>query len=156
MQLSAYRHYYSITLITLLANVFGQYVGLAYLPLLPAIHVSFTISQNIAQLIVPCYLGGFAVAQIISGFISDTISRRKTFCIGITMTFVGAVIFIQSSQFSLLLLRFFLQAAGVGFIIPTTDAIVRDTFTDNKETTLFGLINLAVAVGAIVAPSLVV
>lgn len=143
-----------LLLILFVSTVFGQFVGIAYIPVLPAIHHAFDVSTDIIQYSISFYLAGFAFTQIFSGFLSNHFGRRKIFLIGILITVIGAIICAEATRAVYVLSSFFLQACGVGCMVPITNTIVNDVFEEHIGGHIFTFINVAMAIGGICAPIL--
>lgn len=143
-----------IMMVLLLTSIFDQIIGLAFYPLLPSMHKNLHISHNAIKFVVPCYLTGFALTQIIAGFLSDQFGRRYIFLSGLLITAVSALLCSMADDLIILMIGFFGQAMGVGFIVPIQNAVVRDVYDEKRESQIFGIINIALAIGGISAPIL--
>ncbi len=152
--MEAIKQHINLLLILFVSTVFGQFVGIAYIPILPAIHRSFLVSTNLIQYSISVYLAGFAFTQIFAGFLSNHFGRRKLFLVGILITIIGALICAEMQSASLILLSFFLQACGVGCMVPIMNTIVNDVFEEHIGGHVFMFINVAMAIGGICAPIL--
>lgn len=149
-----FEHSHLVTIL-FLSTLFGQFIGMAYLPLLPSIQHSLHIkSVDQIQLAMSFYLAGFLVPQLVAAYVSDFIGRRLIFLIGISLSTFAVLLEGFSWFLAAFFLLLFLTASGIGFVTTMNGAIVRDTFSKKHSPHIFAMINFAVGAGGIAAPLL--
>lgn len=147
-------HYKSakVMVVLLIASVFDQLVGLAFYPLLPDLQDSLQATHDGIKFLVPCYLSGFIFAQIMVGFLSAQFGGRHIFLAGLLVVSCSALICSMANTLDTLLIGFFGQAVGIGFVLPLQNSIVRHIYKGKQEARIFGITNIALCVGGIFAP----
>lgn len=142
-----------ILLILFLSTLFGQFAGLSYLPILPAIQYGLHVkSHHVVQLALTFYLSGFLIPQLFAAHISDIVGRRKVFLIGLSLATIAIFCASLSPYIILLFIFLFGTASGIGLVTSINNAIVRDTFSEDQATHIYGLITFALTIGGIIAP----
>lgn len=87
--------------------------------------------QQTQQIITLMFLG-MALGQFIYGPIADSIGRKPTIAIGITLFLIGNIISLNAQTLEILLLGRFLQGVGVASPRIITMSIVRDCVSGNQ------------------------
>lgn len=126
--------------------MFPQIVETIYSPALPLIAHHFLVSQEDASQTISLYFIAFAVGIIVWGFLCDSLGRRYTVLIALTLYILASLIALFSTKFSLLLsARMFMAfSAAIGSIGAQT--IMRDLFTGEKLRHVFVHVGLALAI----------
>ena len=119
-----------ITLATITA--LGPLSMQIYLPALPAIQDSFSVSSWQAQLVFSAPLAAIAISSLIYGPASDRFGRRPVLFIGLTIFLLGSVICAVSTSIWILILGRIVQAIGGASGMVINRAIIRDLF--DRET----------------------
>lgn len=122
--------------IALLAVVacLSQFGSDIYTPSIPAIATSLQTSLSLVQFSLAIYMIGVAIAQLVSGPISEGYGRRYPLIIGLVLMFVGGMICVGAHSITALLIGRFIQGLGGGVISALWRSIVRDQFHGKEMT----------------------
>ena len=121
-------------------------------PILPILDRSFDVSLQSLQFGVSAYVLGLAAMQPISGYLADTIGRRRVLLSGF-LVFIGASICLAlASEFWLIIVLRFVQAAGVSVGTVVARAVARDVLDEKQVLRAFSAISAAMGVSPIFAP----
>lgn len=109
---------------------------------------------NRRQLVIPAYMLGFGLLQLVFGPLADRFGRRKPLLAGLAVYCLAALsAFIVPDFQSLVLLRF-LQGAGAAASAVIAIAVVRDTYVGDQMAKTLSLVFMVLMVSPILAPSL--
>jgi len=121
-----------VTLVALLMALVSVTINM----LLPAFHNITTDFQlkdkNQIQLSISLLYLGLGVSQLFYGALSDSIGRKPTIYIGLTLFILGCTISYQSNNLNTLLIGQIIQGLGLGAPRVMSVAIVRDKFEGNQ------------------------
>src|SRR5262245_7994474 len=123
-------------------------------PAVPRLADLFSADIEIIQLTISLYIVGLALAQLMSGPLSDRFGRRPVILGGFalaTCAGLGAIVVTSASQ--LILMRL-LQAVGGATGVAIGRAIIRDLFGRERSAQMLSMIASAMAVAPMVAPLL--
>jgi DHA1 family bicyclomycin/chloramphenicol resistance-like MFS transporter len=123
-----------------------------YLPALPQIADSLSVSTALVSNTVPAYFFGLAIGQLIYGPISDRIGRKIPLYFGLSIFVVASVLCAFSNQIELLIAARVLQAFGgcVGVVIAR--AAIRDRLSPTESVQAYSLLILVMGLAPILAP----
>lgn len=109
---------------------------------------------NQRQLVIPAYMLGFGVLQLVFGPLADRFGRRKPLLAGLAVYCLAALsAFVVPDFHSLVLLRF-LQGAGAAASAVIAIAVVRDTYVGDQMAKTLSLVFMVMMVSPILAPGL--
>jgi DHA1 family bicyclomycin/chloramphenicol resistance-like MFS transporter len=109
---------------------------------------------NQRQLVIPAYMLGFGVLQLVFGPLADRFGRRKPLLAGLAIYCLAALsAFIVPDFHSLVLLRF-LQGAGAAASAVIAIAVVRDTYVGDQMAKTLSLVFMVMMISPILAPGL--
>jgi DHA1 family bicyclomycin/chloramphenicol resistance-like MFS transporter len=111
-----------LTFLTAIAPVGVQ----MYLPSLPAIAADFGSSVAEIQLTVSGFMGGFAIAHLFYGPVSDRLGRRVTLIVGTILFLAASVLALVAPNAGILIFARVLQGLGAGAGSVVGRATVRD------------------------------
>ncbi|MEZ5651812.1 MAG: multidrug effflux MFS transporter [Burkholderiaceae bacterium] len=100
-----------------------------YLPALPALGNQFAASSGQVQLTLSVFIGGFAVAQLLAGPLSDRFGRRPVVLAGAALLSIALLAGALAPSLGWLVAARFLQALGVCCLVVCARAIVRDRYS---------------------------
>lgn len=125
-----------------------------YTPAMPELVSAFGTSESMIKLTLSLYFGGFAVAQLISGTLSDVLGRRRVTIIFMAIYLVGSLMSAFAPSVEFLIVGRLIQGAGASAGMTVSRAIVRDQFTGNQAAGIMNLMGMMLAVGPALAPSI--
>jgi DHA1 family bicyclomycin/chloramphenicol resistance-like MFS transporter len=123
-----------------------------FLPAVPQMAVYLGVAVAEIQLIVPAYLGAFAIAQLAVGPISDATGRRRITLGGLLLFTLASVACALADSLALLIVARTAQAVGACVAIVIGRAIVRDTLHGLAAARAMAWIAISMAVGPALAP----
>jgi MFS transporter, DHA1 family, multidrug resistance protein len=109
---------------------------------------------NRRQLVIPAYMLGFGVLQLIFGPLSDRFGRRKPLLCGVAIYCLAALSAFFVTDFNSLLVLRFLQGAGAAASAVIAMALVRDLFVGDEMAKTLSLVFMVMMVSPIIAPGL--
>lgn len=122
------------------------------LPAQPALAEAFGVSSSTAQLTLSLFLLGFAAAQIITGYLSDVLGRRRVMLGGLALFTVSGVACAASPTIEVLLACRVLQGIGAAAAPVVARAMVRDAVPGAQSARLLSTMLAALAVAPMIAP----
>ncbi len=131
----------------------GQVGVSIYLPALPMISESLSVSQADIQMLVTLFLVGFGLSQLIYGPLSDSIGRRPVFLLGQGIYLLGTIICLSlSDSFAALEFGRLLQGLGAGSASVLGRSVLRDSYDGSQLTKALSYISVTASVMPIIAP----
>jgi MFS transporter, DHA1 family, multidrug resistance protein len=110
--------------------------------------------ENRRQLVIPAYMLGFGVLQLVFGPLADRYGRKKPLLAGIAIYAIAALAANVVTSFEALVALRFLQGAGAAASAVIAIALVRDTFVGDEMAKIMSLVFMVMMVSPILAPSL--
>ena len=128
---------------TSIANVSLEYIagGLA-------------ISNDEATWVLTSYLVANAIIIPISGWLSDTIGRKRYFQISIALFTISSLVCGLAPNLSVLVMARVFQGIGGGGLAPVEQSMLADTFPPAKRGLAFAAFAIVVVVGPVLGPTL--
>ncbi len=120
-----------------------------FTPALPAIGLFFSLSKQATQVLMPAFLFGYALSQLIYAPVSNYYGRKSTLYIGIILQIVSSLLCILSGQlkyYPLLLISRFMLAMGSGVGLNMTFTLVNEYFKPAVAASYISYIMLGLAV----------
>ncbi|MDD2451037.1 MAG: multidrug effflux MFS transporter [Sulfurovum sp.] len=111
------------------------------------------IESNNNQLIISLLFAGMALGQIIYGPLSDTIGRKSSIYIGISIFIIGCIFSIFSSDLTTMLIGRFLQGLGAASTRIVTMALIRDRYEGREMARVMSFIMTVFIFVPAVAPA---
>jgi len=123
-----------------------------YLPALPTIGSSLAADVATVQLTLSVFLGGFAVAQLLYGPLSDRFGRRPALLTGFGLFTLASVGCTLADSIEMLIAARFLQALGAcaGPVLGRT--VVRDVYGREGAARMLAYIGAAMALAPLIGP----
>ena len=113
-----------------------------------------SISNDQATWVLTTYLLANAIVIPISGWLSDTIGRKRYFMISIALFTVSSFLCGISPNLTTLVLARLFQGIGGGGLAPVEQSILADTFPPAKRGMAFAAFAVVVVVGPVLGPTL--
>jgi DHA1 family bicyclomycin/chloramphenicol resistance-like MFS transporter len=130
----------------------SQIAANIFLPGLPAIAHDLSTTLSAAQMLLPVYLGAFAIAQLVVGPLSDAFGRRPVIVGGISLFSLASFAAALAPEIGLLLIARAVQACGACATMVVARAIIRDTAEGVAAARAMSALAIAMAVGPSAAP----
>ena len=130
----------------------SQLATTIFLPGLPGIARDLEASLSAAQMMLPAYLGAFAIAQLAVGPMSDAFGRRRVIIGGLGLFSLASLAAALSPNIEFLLTARALQASGACATMVVARAIIRDTAQGAAAARAMSALAIAMAVGPSAAP----
>ncbi len=124
------------------------------LPAQPVLARVFEISSETAQLNLSLFMIGFAVAQLLVGYLSDVWGRRRVLLGGLALFSVSAIACAMSPSIEVLLVCRTLQGIGGSAAPVVARAMVRDTQPAAQAARLLSTMLATLAIAPMIAPSI--
>lgn len=125
-----------------------------YTPAMPELVRAFDTNDAMINLTLSLYFGGFAVAQLASGTLSDAFGRRPVTIGFMAIYLIGSLLSAFAPTVEVLIVGRLVQGVGASAGMTVARAIVRDQFTGNKSAAIMNLMGMMLAVGPALAPTI--
>jgi len=121
---------------------------------LPHMACSLSSSNDEATWILTSYLVANAIILPLSGWISNTIGRKKYFMLSLLLFTGSSVLCGIAPSLSAIIIFRVMQGAGGGGLQPAAQAILADTFPESKRGQAFALYGMTTVLAPIIGPTL--
>lgn len=125
-----------------------------YTPAMPELVRAFSTTDAAIKMSLSLYFAGFAVAQLISGPMSDAFGRRKASVLFLSIYLVGCLLAVAAPTIEVLLAARLIQGIGASVGITVARAVVRDQFTGAEASGIMNLIGIMLAIGPAIGPTI--
>jgi Bcr/CflA subfamily drug resistance transporter len=125
-----------------------------YTPAMPELVQAFATTESMIKLTLSVYFGGFSVAQLIAGPMSDAFGRKNATLAFVAINLLGSLICAFAPSVEWLLAGRLIQGIGASVGITVARAIVRDQFVGAEASRIMNLIGIMLAIGPAMAPTL--
>ncbi|WP_234187442.1 multidrug effflux MFS transporter [Shinella sp. NM-101] len=125
-----------------------------YTPAMPQLVNAFSSTESAIKLTLSLYFAGFAIAQLVSGTMSDVLGRRRTTLIFMTVYLAGSLMAAFAPSVGMLLAGRLVQGIGASVGMTVSRAIVRDQFTGTEAARIMNMVGMMLAIGPAVSPTL--
>jgi Bcr/CflA subfamily drug resistance transporter len=142
------------SLIGALLTTIGPVSMAVYTPAMPQLVKAFETTDSAIKLSLSVYFGGFAVAQLLAGPVSDAFGRRKATLVFLTIYILGSLIAAFAPTVDFLLAGRLIQGIGASVGVTVSRAIVRDQFNGAEAARILNMIGIMLAVGPAAGPTL--
>ncbi len=130
----------------------GQMAQTIFVPALPAIADSFSVSAGQLQAIMACYLLSYGLLQFAYGPASDRLGRKPMLVLGLSLFVIGAILASLASSYSELIIATLLQGIGTASAGALSRSIPRDHYFGEPLVSLNSYISMAVVFSPLIAP----
>ena len=125
------------------------------LPALPYMGEALGVAdENSRQLVIPVYLLGFGIAQLVFGPLSDRFGRRPPLLVGLVIYVIAAFAAIVSPDFTTLLIFRFVQGLGAAGTRVIATSAVRDRYSGRTMAEVLSLVFMVFMIIPVVAPGI--
>ena len=143
-----------ITLLTALLAGLGPLSLALFTPAMPLLAEAFDTGDAAAKLTLSLYFAGFAIAQLISGPLSDRFGRKAIVQAFVLAYVAGCVGTLLASTIEAMIAARLLQGVGAAAGMVISRAIVRDLFTGEKSARILNHVNMIMGVAPAIAPAI--
>ncbi|MEO6607319.1 MAG: multidrug effflux MFS transporter [Aestuariivirga sp.] len=109
---------------------------------------------NRRQLVIPAYMLGFGILQMVFGPLSDRYGRRRPLLVGLVIYCIAALSAYAVTDFNSLVLLRFVQGAGAAASAVIAMALIRDLFVGDDMAKTMSLVFMVLMLSPIFAPIL--
>lgn len=109
---------------------------------------------NRRQLVIPAYMLGFGILQVVFGPLSDRYGRRRPLLVGLVIYCLAALSAFAVTDFNSLVLLRFVQGAGASASAVIAVALIRDLFVGDEMAKTMSLVFMVLMLSPIFAPIL--
>ena len=142
------------TVIGALLTAIGPVSMAVYTPAMPDLVRAFGTTESAIKLSLSLYFGGFALAQLLAGPVSDAFGRRKA-SIGFLVIYVlGSLIAAMAIDVNWILAGRLIQGIGASVGVTVARAAVRDQFTGAQASRIMNMIGIILAIGPALGPTI--
>jgi len=124
------------------------------LPAQPTMRLDFDVTPEVAQLTLGLFLIGFAVGQLIAGFLSDALGRRRVLLAGLAVFTLAGIACAVAPSIEWLLVARVVQGLGSASSPVLARAMVRDTQPPAGAARMLSTILAVLALAPMLAPLL--
>ncbi len=125
-----------------------------YTPAMPELVEAFSSTESMIKLTLSVYFGGFSIAQLVSGPMSDAFGRKAATLSFIGINLLGSLICVTAPGVEWLLAGRLIQGIGASVGITVARAVVRDQFVGAEASRIMNLIGIMLAIGPAMAPTI--
>jgi len=142
------------TILGALLTAIGPMSMAIYTPAMPQLVQVFATTEAAIKTSLSLYFAGFAVAQLISGPMSDAYGRRPATLGFLVIYLAGSVIAALAPSVEWLLAARLIQGIGASVGVTVARAIVRDQFVGTEAARIMNLIGITLSVGPAAGPTI--
>ena len=143
-----------VSLICALIVMIGPISLSLFTPAMPELVVAFGSTESVVKLTLSLYFGGFAMAQLVCGPLSDGFGRKPVTFAFMLVYLLSSVLAMYAPSIEVLIAARFLQGIGAAVGTTVSRALVRDLFTSERSARIMNLISLLMGVAPAFAPTL--
>ncbi|WP_394834950.1 multidrug effflux MFS transporter [Pendulispora rubella] len=122
------------------------------LPAQPALVRDFGVAADRAQLTLSAFLFGYAVGQLLVGYLADACGRRVVLLVGMGLFACAGFACAVSTGLSVLTGLRFVQGVGAASGTVVAQAMVRDAYSEAESARVFATLIAVLALAPMVAP----
>lgn len=125
-----------------------------YTPAMPDLVRAFGTTEAAIKLSLSLYFGGFAIAQLLAGPVSDAFGRRAASIGFLLIYLLGSLIAALAIDVDWILAGRLVQGIGASVGVTVARAAVRDQFTGAQAARIMNMIGITLAVGPALGPTI--
>lgn len=124
------------------------------LPALPAMSEALNVASNDRQLVITAYMVGLACASLFFGPLSDSIGRRPTLMIGLSLYIIGGIYSTFAISYEQMLAARAIQGIGAAAPRVASISMIRDWYSGRQMGKVMSLVMVAFQIAPVIAPFL--
>jgi Bcr/CflA subfamily drug resistance transporter len=137
-----------------LLTAIGPVSMAVYTPAMPELVRAFGTTESAIKLSLSLYFGGFALAQLLAGPVSDAYGRRKASIAFLTIYVLGSLIAAMAIDVDWILAGRLIQGIGASVGVTVARAAVRDQFLGIQAARIMNMIGIILAIGPALGPTI--
>ena len=142
------------TMIGALLTAIGPISMAVYTPAMPELVHAFATTESAVKMTLSVYFGGFALAQLVAGPMSDAFGRRKAALGFLLIYLAGSLIAVLAPSIEWLIAGRLVQGIGASVGVTVSRAMVRDAFVGAEASRIVNAIGIVLAIGPAAAPTI--
>lgn len=142
------------TVIGALLTAIGPVSMAVYTPAMPELVRAFDTTESAIKLSLSLYFGGFALAQLLAGPVSDAFGRKKASIAFLTIYVLGSLIAAMAIDVNWILAGRLIQGIGASVGVTVARAAVRDQFVGGQAARIMNMIGIILAIGPALGPTI--
>lgn len=143
-----------VTYLGALLTTLGPISMAIYTPAMPELVRAFGTTEAAIKLSLSMFFGGFALAQLVAGPLSDAMGRKKATLIFLAIYLAGSILASLAPSVGFILAARLIQGVGASVGVVVGRAIVRDLFTGANAARILNTIGIFLAIGPAMGPTL--
>ena len=124
------------------------------LPALSIIKSQYNVNPRHIHWTITIVFLGLSIGQLVFGPISDSIGRKKTSLLGLTIFGLGNIISISANDYGLFLISRFFQGLGAGATVVVSRAIARDLYSGSQLARIMSFVTAIFILVPVIAPGM--
>lgn len=142
------------TLLGALLTAVGPISMAIYTPAMPELVRAFGTTEAAIKLSLSLYFGGFALAQLLAGPVSDAYGRRVATIAFLSIYLVGSIMAAFAPTVEWILAARLVQGIGASVGLTVSRAVVRDLFVGPQAARIMNMIGIILAIGPAIGPTI--
>ncbi|WP_244474779.1 MULTISPECIES: multidrug effflux MFS transporter [unclassified Rhizobium] len=142
------------TFLGALLTTLGPISMAIYTPAMPQLVAAFSTTEASVKLSLSLFFGGFALAQLVAGPLSDALGRKTATLIFLAVYITGSLLAAVAPSIEFILAARLIQGIGASVGVVVGRAIVRDLFVGADAARILNTIGIFLAVGPAMGPTL--
>ena len=142
------------TFLGALLTTHGPISTAIYTPAMPQLVQAFSITEASVKLSLSLFFGGFALAQLVAGPLSDALGRKTATLIFLSIYIAGSLLAAMAPSIEFVLAARLIQGIGASVGVVVGRAIVRDLFVGANAARILNTIGIFLAIGPAMGPTL--
>lgn len=143
-----------VTFLGALLTTLGPISMAIYTPAMPQLVHAFGTTEAAIKMSLSMFFGGFALAQLVAGPLSDALGRKVATLIFIAIYLVGSAMAALAPTVEVILAARLIQGIGASVGVVVGRAIVRDLYVGAEASRILNTIGIFLAVGPAMGPTL--
>lgn len=146
------RHENFIVFLAPLINSLGGIAIDLYAPSMPAIGTEFGVSASVMQNTITATLAGYTIGQLFFGVMSDSVGRRPSIVLGVSLFIAASIMAMVSTSVEMLVVARAVQGFSIGSCQVVARAILVDNISGPRFYVAITYLSLAFGLGPVIAP----